>query len=203
MTSPCLGPEFVLDAANRVKIDLCGNPADQDWPFGCSTRLNNGLHRNDEGCLWVAPQASGFAFVQTGAASCSFFCGYSTSAAVYSNSVAALSITNTDLCRPRSYLVHTDYMFRVTPAATPTATQYWRQVTGVDGADAGWQLVYTTDSGVTDALRVHQSDTWTITDLPPGASRTVRVGMRVNSNVGNGSATNFDARIGVFGIASG
>lgn len=202
MTSPCLGPEFALDDGDRIVIDLCGPPIDEDWPFPCSTRLNNGLHRNEDGCLWVAPQASGFAFVQTGAATCALFCGYNTSAAVYGTSIASLSITNTDTCRSHDYLVHTDYNFRVTPAATPTSTQMWRQVTGVDGADAGWQLVHTVDSGTTDALRITTSDTWSITDLGPGASRTIRVGMRVNSNLGSGSATNFDARIGVFGIAS-
>ena len=201
MTS-CLGPEFSLDDGGRIIVDLCGPPNDQDWPFGCSSRLNNGLHRNADGCLWTAPQASGFAIVQTGAASCAFFCGYSTSAAVYSTSVASLTITNIDLCRSRDYIVHTDYNYRVTPAATPTSTQMWRQVTGVDGADAGWQLVHTVDSGTTDALRITTSDVWTVSDLAPGASKTIRVGMRVNANLGNGSATNFDARIGLFGTSS-
>lgn len=201
MTS-CLGPEFSLDDGGRIVLDLCGDPLDEDWPFDCSARLNNGLHRNDDGCLWVAPAASGLAFVQTGAVSCALFCGYSTSAAPYNTAVASLSITNTDLCRSHDYIVHTDYNYRVVPAATPTATQFWRQVTGVDGADAGWQLVHTTDSGTNDALRITTSDTWSISDLAPGASRTIRVGMRVNANLGNGSATNFDARIGVFGIAS-
>lgn len=199
MSSPCLGPEFALDEGGRIVVDLCGPPLDQDWPFDCSTRLNNGLHRDENGCLWAAPQTGGLAFVQTGSASCAFFCGYSSSAAVYGTSIAALTITNTDLCRSRDYLVHTDYNFRVVPAAEPTVTQYWRQVTGVDGADAGWQLVYTTDGGTADALRAHSSDAWSISDLAPGASRTIRIGMRVNAFVGSGSVSTFDARIGVFG----
>lgn len=199
MSSPCLGPEFALDAGDRIIADLCGPPNDQDWPFDCSARLNNGLHRNEAGCLWVAPQTSGLAFVQTGSATCALFCGFNTSAAVYGTSIASLTITNTDLCRSQDYFVHTDYNFRITGASTPSVAQFWRQVTGVDGADAGWQLVHTVDYGTTDALRIFTSDTWSITDLAPGASRTIRVGMRVNANVGSGTATNFDARIGVFG----
>ena len=202
MTSPCLGPEFALDGANRVTIDLCGPPNDQDWPFDCNARLNNGLHRNEDGCLWVAPQASGGALVSTGSATCALFCGYSTSAAVYGTSIASLSIANLDLCRARSFIVHTDYNFRVTPSSTPTVTQFWRQVTGVDGGDAGWQQVYSIDGGTNDPLRAHQSDVWMIKDLAPGASRTIRIGMRVNANTGSGTANTFDARIGIFGIAN-
>lgn len=201
MSSPCLGPEFSLDAGDRIQVDLCGPPNQQDWPFGCSARTYNGLHRDEDGCLWSAPQASGFAIVQTGSATCSFFCTYSSSAAVYGTSIASLTVTNTDLCRTRTYFVHTDYNFRVTPSATPTVSQFWRQVTGVDGADAGWQQVYSADGGTTDPLRVMSSDPWTLT-LLPGASKTIRVGMRVNAGTGSGSANTFDARIGVFGIAN-
>lgn len=203
MTSPCLGPEFSLDSGGRVIVDLCGPPTDQDWPFDCNARLNNGLHRNDAGCLWTAPQASGVALVQTGSASCSLFCGYSVSAAVYGTAIASLTVTNTDSCRSRDYLVFTDYNFFFTPAATPTATQCWRYVQGVDGADAGWQLVHTVDSGTANSLRMFTGDSWTIKGLLPGASKTIRVGMRVNSNIGNGTVSTFDARIGVFGTSNG
>lgn len=202
MTSPCLGPEFALDSGDRVMADLCGPPTQQDWPFDCTPRLYNGLHRDENGCLWAAPQASGFALVQAGSASCAFFCGYSASAAVYGTSIAALTLTNTDMCRARSYIVHTDYNYLVTPSSTGAITQFHRQVTGVDDADAGWQLVQTVDAGTSDQQRASSADTWTITDLAPGASKTIRVGMRVNAVLRSGTANTFAARIGVFGIAS-
>lgn len=202
MTSPCLGPEFSLDDGDRIQVDLCGPPNQADWPFDCSARLNNGLHRNEDGCLWVAPQASGIALVTSGSASCAFFCGYSASAAVYGTSIASLTLTNVDLCRSRSYFVHTDYNYLVTPGSSGAITQFHRLVTGVDGADAGWQLVQTVDAGTSDQQRASSSDVWTITDLAPGASTTIRVGMRVNAVLRSGTVNTFAARIGVFGIAS-
>lgn len=202
MTSPCLGPEFALDSGDRIVVDLCGPPNQQDWPFDCAARLNNGLHRTENGCLWTARQASGFAMVAAGAASCAFFCGYSATSSVYSNNVVSLTVTNTDLCRYRSYLVHTDYNFKTTFASGGGVVNYHRFVTGVDGADAGWFLVQTLDAGVADGARANPSDVWSISNLAPGASTTVKIGMRVNAASGTGTVNTFDARIGVFGIAS-
>lgn len=202
MTSPCLGPEFALDAGDRIIVDLCGPPNTQDWPFDCNARLNNGLHRNEDGCLWVAPAASGFAQVASGSATCSFFCGYSATSSVYSNNVVSLTVTNTDMCRYRDYIVHTDYNFKTTFGSGGGVVNYHRYVTGVDNADAGWFLVQTLDAGVADGARAFLSDVWSITDLAPGASTTVKIGMRVNAADKTGTANTFDARIGVFGIAS-
>lgn len=202
MTS-CLGPEFSLDSGNRIIADLCGPPADQDWPFDCNSRANNGLHRNADGCLWVAPEASGLALVASQSLSCSFFCGFSTTSSVYANPVVSLTVTNTDLCRYRSYMVITDYNFKITFASGGGIANFWRYVVGVDGADAGWFLVQTADAGVNDGWRGHLSDVWTITNLPPNSSTTIKVGMRVNAAVATGTANSFDARIGVFGASNG
>lgn len=202
MTSPCLGPELSLDDGDRVQINLCGPPNHQDWPFPCSAKLNNGLHRDSDGCLWVTPQRPGAAGVVAAQTNCGLFCVYSASAAYYSNSAATLTVTNPDTCRTRDYLVHTDYMWRFTPANAQTLTNMYRQVSGVDGGDAGWTLVHTVDSGTNNALRIHTSDVWTLTNLAPGESRTIRVGMRINATLGSGSLTSITARIGGVGIAS-
>jgi hypothetical protein len=202
MTSPCLGPELSLDEGNRVQINLCGSPAQQDWPFPCSAKTNNGLHRDEDGCLWVTPQRTGAAGVFAAQLNCGGFCGFSSSAAVYSNTVVSLTITNPDTCRTRDYMVFTDYMWRFTPGSVATLTNMFRQVSGVDGGDAGWTLVHTVDSGTNNALRIQTSDVWTVKGLAPGASKTIRVGMRINATTGSGSLTSFTARIGGIGIAS-
>lgn len=202
MTSPCLGPELSLDAGGRIQLDLCGPPLQQDWPFDCSASQNNGLHRDADGCLWVTPQTSGAAGLIAGALSCSLFCGISTTAAAYNTAVASLSITNIDPCRARSYYVYTDYMWRFTPTVASTVTNMYRQVTGVDGADAGWTLVHTLDSGNTNYQRLHTGDAWAVTNLAPGASRTIKVGMRINMGTGTATANTFDARVAAIGIAS-
>lgn len=202
MSSPCLGPEFSLDEGGRVQVDLCGPPLDQDWPFLCSARQNNGLHRNADGCLWVAPQLSGGAAVWAVQLNCGAFCTYSAAGASYFNPVASLSFLNFDTCRARSFIVFTDYFWRVTPAATPTITQFHRQVTGVDGGDAGWTLVHTVDSGTANTLQIADCDVWRVSDIPPGASRNIKVGLRVNASIGSGTLNSVQARIGVIGIAS-
>lgn len=201
MTSPCLGPELSLDEGNRIQVNLCGPPNEQDWPFPCSAKLNNGLHRDSDGCLWVTPQRTGAAGVLAAQLNCGGFCGYSTTAAVSVTTVASLTVTNPDNCRFRDFIVHTDYMWRFTPSGIDTLTNLYRQVSGVDGGDAGWTLVHTVDSGTSNALRIQTSDVWTLNDLAPGASRTIRVGMRINTSSGTGSLTSITARIGGVGIA--
>lgn len=202
MTSPCLGDEFSLDEGGRVQVNLCGPPNQQDWPFDCSARLTNGLHRNEDGCLWVTPQGSGAAGVFAGQVSCGGFCGISPTAAAYNLAVSSLTVTNPDSCRSRDYFIYTDYMYRFTPTSNSSVTNMYRQVTGVDGADAGWTLVHTVDSGNTNYQRIHTGDSWTLKGLRPGESRTIKVGMRMNMQVGTATVQTFDARVGGFGIAS-
>lgn len=55
MASVCVGDEFEVDSEGRLKLKLCGSPAEQTWPFACPTS-ENGL-RVDPACgLWIPPR---------------------------------------------------------------------------------------------------------------------------------------------------
>lgn len=202
MSSPCLGPEFSLDDGGRIQVDICGPPNQQDWPYTCSTKQNNGLHRTEGGCLWVTPQTGGGAGLVAIQNTCGAFCSVSTTAAYYNTAVVSLTFINADPCRNRDVFVYTDYMYRFTPTSNASITNMYRQVSGVDGGDAGWTLVHTVDSGNTNYQRVHTGDSWVIKDIPPGASKTIKVGMRVNMGLGTATVQTIEARVGAFGIAS-
>ncbi|MFD1937563.1 hypothetical protein ACFSKW_39460 [Nonomuraea mangrovi] len=54
MPQVCVGPEFSVDPNGRLRLDLCGSPAEQAWPYPCPTSRNP--LRVDPSCgLWVPP----------------------------------------------------------------------------------------------------------------------------------------------------
>lgn len=55
MASVCVGDEFTVDSSGRLKLQLCGSPAEQAWPFPCPTS-ENGLRVDPDCGLWVPPR---------------------------------------------------------------------------------------------------------------------------------------------------
>jgi hypothetical protein len=52
----CVGPEFEVDPDGRLRLSLCGDPAETAWPYPCPTSENP--LRKDPTCgLWIPPYA--------------------------------------------------------------------------------------------------------------------------------------------------
>jgi hypothetical protein len=51
----CIGPELEADANGRLRIRICGSPAEQAWPYPCASSLGNPLRVDPDCGLWVPP----------------------------------------------------------------------------------------------------------------------------------------------------
>jgi hypothetical protein len=61
----CVGPEFGVDVDGRLRLELCGDPAQQAWPYPCPSSQNP--LRVDPSCgLWVPPYAQASRATATG-----------------------------------------------------------------------------------------------------------------------------------------
>lgn len=51
----CVGPEFEADPSGRLRLVICGEPAEQAWPYDCGADLENPV-RVDPACgVWIPP----------------------------------------------------------------------------------------------------------------------------------------------------
>lgn len=203
--SECLGIELNADAFGRIGVNLCGAPEDVDWPHPCPPSVGNALSRDATGCVWSPPLVHGLEGWARQSPDCVSLCTFSTSSAFTNSNVVSLTVTNPEACRVISLFVVTFYRWQFAMAAGDHMPQFWRRVTGVDNADPGWVLVYSDESrDDTASKEFGTSDAWTITDLAPGASRTVTIGQRANTAAGSGEGTisNLEAAIAVIGMST-
>jgi hypothetical protein len=68
MATVCVGDEFTTDSQGKLKLVVEGNPADLAWPYPCAVGTFNGLHRQPNGGMWVAPSPVVAQFSASGSA---------------------------------------------------------------------------------------------------------------------------------------
>lgn len=51
----CIGPEFKQGTQGELELKICGNPADQAWPYASDPADTNGLRRDPNCGLWAPP----------------------------------------------------------------------------------------------------------------------------------------------------
>lgn len=51
----CVGEEFEVDDNGRLRIKICGSPAEQAWPYPCAASLRNPLRVDPDCGLWIPP----------------------------------------------------------------------------------------------------------------------------------------------------
>lgn len=68
MPQVCVGPEFEIDPDGRLRLSLCGDPAEQAWPYPCPVSANP-LRKDPDCGLWIPPYAKAGRVTATGTTS--------------------------------------------------------------------------------------------------------------------------------------
>lgn len=55
MATVCVGPELRPDEQGRLRLNMCGAPAEQAWPYACSPATANPLRVDPDCGLWMPP----------------------------------------------------------------------------------------------------------------------------------------------------